>query len=113
MKSIEELEQLWNEHHNLMFLLPILEYSYAEVLSELSENSSITTDVLSKVVEFSLGFPSRHWALKAVGWTESGFQMNSVICEKLFSISSDKTDSQQLRHKSFAQARRWQRQNDI
>ncbi len=109
MKEIEELERLWIEHRELMPLLPILEYSYLEVLEKLEFCAHLNEKLLSEVVEYSLSFPSRHWALSAVSWIENGFPINNLICEKLLEISGNKSESQQLRHKSFTQARRWQR----
>ncbi len=111
MREIHEIEELWQKHNELMPLLPILEYSYPEILGKLSPESCINEDLLSKVVEYSLEFPSRHWALSAVDWIEKGFPINSNICEKLLAISDNKTDSQKLKHKSFTQARRWQHAN--
>ena len=111
--SIEELDDRWKESNNLMALLPLLEYSYPEVLQEIKESSSITEDDLASMVEYSLRFPSRHWALSAVKWMEHGFTINSAICENLIAISKDKSDSQKLRHKSVAQVNKWQRANGI
>ena len=69
--SIEELDERWKEGNNLMALLPLLEYSYPEVLQEIKGFDSITEEALANVVEYSLRFPSRHWALSAVKWMES------------------------------------------
>lgn len=111
MKELDEIEELWRKHQEMMPLLPILEYPYPEVLGMLSDNSCIDDELLSSLVEYSLSFPSRHWALSAVFWIESGFPVNNSICEKLLEISDNKTELQKLRHKSFTQARRWQRAN--
>lgn len=102
--SIEELDDRWKESNNLMVLLPLLEYSYPEVLQEIKGSDSITEDDLISMVEYSLRFPSRHWALSALKWMESGFTINQAICESLIAISKDKSESQKLRHKSIAQA---------
>jgi hypothetical protein len=111
--SIEELEDRWKESNKLMALLPLLEYSYPEVLQDIKGSDFITEDVLVSMVEYSLRFPSRHWALSAVKWMESGFTINRAICENLIAISKDKSDSQKLRHKSIAQANKWQREKGI
>jgi hypothetical protein len=65
------------------------------------------------MVEYSLRFPSRHWAMSAVKWMESGFNINQTICDNLIAISKDKSDSQKLRHKSVAQSNKWLRANGI
>jgi len=111
--SIEELNDRWKESNNLMSLLPLLEYSYPEVLQEIKGSGSITENDLVGMVEYSLRFPSRHWALSAVKWMENGFTINKVICENLIAISKDKSDSQKLRHKSIAQVNKWKRENGI
>jgi len=111
--SIEELDDRWKESNSLMALLPLLEYSYPEVLVEIKGFDSISEDTLSQMIEYSLRFPSRHWALSALFWIESGFTINHAICESLIAISKDKTDSQKLRHKAIAQANKWQRANGI
>jgi hypothetical protein len=111
--SIEELDFRWKESNNLMVLLPLLEYSYPEVLQEIKGSNSITESNLVSMVEYSLRFPSRHWALSAVNWMENGFTINKGICESLIAISKDKADSQKLRHKATAQANKWQRRNGI
>ena len=107
--SIQELNTRWIENNNLMVLLPLLEYSYPDILEDLKEIETISKDTLTELVEYSLRFPSRHWALSAVVWIENGFIINSKICDSLLTISTDKSDSQKLRHKSFAQAKRWQK----
>ena len=111
--SIEELDERWNESNNLMALLPLLEDSYPQVLQEIKGFDSITEEVLTRVVEYSLRFPSRHWALSAVKWMERGFTINQAIFESLIIISQDKADSQKLRHKAIAQANKWRRGNGI
>ncbi|MCL2914279.1 hypothetical protein L2725_10920 [Shewanella corallii] len=109
--SIEELDARWNESDNLMVLLPLLKHSYPEVLEEIESFGSISASTLTDLIEYSLRFPSRHWALSAVVWIENGFVINDSICQGLIDIAKDKSDSQKLRHKAFAQARRWQREN--
>ena len=109
--SIRELDARWKETGALMSLLPLLKYSYPEVLHEIKDSASIAESTLLDLVEYSLRFPSRHWALSAVLWMECGFTINKPICEKLIAISKDKSDTQELRHKSTAQANRWQREN--
>ena len=111
--SIEELDERWRESNNLMVLLPLLEYPFPEVLQEIQSFDSISEDTLINMLEYSLRFPSRHWALSAVKWMESGFIINQAIYESLISISKDKSDSQKLRHKAIAQANKWQRGNGI
>ncbi|MGQ8366676.1 hypothetical protein [Glaciecola sp. 1036] len=106
---IEELESRWLEMENPMALLPLLEYSYPEVLDNIKTSKVLSSELLEQVVEYSLRFPSRHWALSAVLWIENGFVINSDIYDGLIRISKDKTDSQRLRHKAFAQANRWKR----
>jgi hypothetical protein len=107
--SIEELDDRWKESNNFIALLPLLEYSYPEVLQDIKGSDSITEDDLVGMVEYSLRFPSRHWALSAIKWMENGFIINQAICENLIAISKDKSDGQKLRHKSIAQANKWQR----
>ena len=86
-----------------MPMLPILEHPYPDVLNEIGFESCITQNLLTDIVEYSLNFPSRHWALSAVTWIENGFPINNSICKRLLNISKDKYDSQQLRHKSLTQ----------
>ncbi|BFM13531.1 hypothetical protein R50072_36840 [Simiduia litorea] len=113
MKDIAELNSLWLEHQNLMVLLPVLEHEYPAVIGEVKNAGALSENLLADVVEYSLRFPSRHWALLAVTWIENGFPLTSSICEQLLAISKDKTDSQKLRHKSLTQAKRWMRANSI
>lgn len=113
MKEIAELERLWVDHKSHMVLLPILEYPYPAVLEELQEEGAISGELLAEVVYYSLDFPSRHWALLAANWVESGFPLSQEICDKMLAVSGNKAESQKLRHKCFALARRWQRANSI
>ena len=108
---VEELENRWVESNNLIALLPLLEYPYPEILREISGSKIISKDRLEEVVEYSLRFPVRHWALSAIVWMESGFVINQTICESLVHISKDKSDSQKLRHKAIAQANKWSRRS--
>ena len=108
---IEELDSRWKQSKKLIALLPLLEYPYPEVLLEIESSDSIYQDTLADMMEYSLNFPTRHWALSAVKWIESGFTINIAIYSKLVAISKDKSDTQELRHKSIAQANRWKREN--
>ena len=109
----EDLENHWTENQNLMVLLPILEYSYPSVLDKINTSQVLSREVLREVVEYSLSFPSRHWAMSAVTWMDNGFEINQSIYEKLVLISKNKTDSQPLRHKAIAQANKWKQRNGI
>lgn len=84
---IEDLENHWTENQNLMVLLPILEYSYPSVLDKINTSQVLSREVLREVVEYSLSFPSRHWAMSAVTWMDNGFEINQSIYEKLVLIS--------------------------
>ncbi|RRW40379.1 hypothetical protein EGJ52_21560 [Pseudomonas luteola] len=113
MKEIGELERLFVAHKSHMALLPILEYSYPAVLDELPEHGVITERLLAEVIDYSLAFPTRHWAWLAASWMESGFPISQEICDKLLAVSANKAEAQKLRHRCFALARRWQRANGI
>ncbi len=110
---IEELEDRWNSRNALMDILPLLKYNYPDVLEVISDSKIIDEAKLLKVVEYSLTFPSRHWALSAVTWMENGMVINQEINDKLVSISKDKTDSQNLRHRAIKQSNRWLRGEKI
>jgi len=108
MVDIEEIEHRWIESNRLIALLVLLEYEYPEVMSKI-ECTQISDEDIINMVSFALDFESRHWAEKSVTWIESGLPINTAICDKLLKISSSKSDSQNLRHRSLKQAKRWQR----
>jgi hypothetical protein len=110
---IEELEDRWSNRNALMDILPLLEYRYPNVLEVISDSKVFDEAKLLQVVEYSLTFPSRHWALSAVIWMENGIVINQEISDKLVAISKDKSDSQNLRHRAIKQSNRWLRGEDI
>jgi hypothetical protein len=112
MKPVEELEHLWAEHQEFMPLLPILEYAYPDVLLLLSKNAILETSILEKIILYSLGFGSDYWTGLALDWIDSGFAINFEISEKLVECSSDKSNSQNIRHRSLKLGRVWLREND-
>lgn len=108
MVEIEEIEQRWIESNKLVSLLVLLEYEYPEIMERI-QPTQISNDSVAEMLSFALDFDSRHWAEKAVTWIEAGFPIDASICDKLLKISTSKTDSQNLRHRSLKQAGRWQR----
>ena len=110
---IKELDARWSESKRVISLLPLLEYSLHEVKCAISDDFTITENDLSLMIEYSLTFESRHWALSAMGWMEQGFKINSSICEKLLAISKNKKETQMLRHKARTQANSWLRGKGI
>jgi hypothetical protein len=113
MLEICEIENQWIESNKKKIaLLVLLEYSYPEIV-DLISNSKITEEDLLVTVEYALDFESRHWAEKAVAWIELGLDINQDIYYKLRDISTNKRDSQNLRHRSTKQANKWGRANGI
>ncbi|WP_221801512.1 hypothetical protein [Oceanobacter mangrovi] len=108
MVEIEEIEHRWIESNRLISLLVLLEYEYPEIMERI-QPTQISTESVAEMLSFALDFGSRHWAEKAVTWIESGFPIDISICDKLLKISASKIDSQNLRHRSLKQAKRWQR----
>jgi len=110
MIEIEEIEHRWNESKRLISLLVLLEYEYPAVLDKVA-NTKINNETIQELIFYALEFDSRHWAEKAVIWIEADFPINNRICDKLLLISEQKSDSQNLRHRSLKQAKRWQHAN--
>jgi len=108
MIEIEEIERRWVESNRLISLLVLLEYDYQEIMERI-KSTKISNESVNEMISFALDFDSRHWADKAVTWIEAGYPINNSIYDKLLKISASKRDSQNLRHRSLKQAKRWQR----
>ncbi|WP_431688965.1 hypothetical protein [Hahella sp. NBU794] len=56
-------------------------------------------------------WPTDGWAPQAFDWIEKGVQLDSEIVQALELFSSNKCNSQKNRHRAFALAKRWLRDN--
>jgi hypothetical protein len=62
------------------------------------------------VVLAGLAWPTEHWAVLAVSWLEQGAPIDQEIALGLGQVAQKKHFGQSIRHRAFALARRWQRQ---
>lgn len=83
-------------------LLPLLEYSYSDVLLELNYANANSQIVISELIEYTLKCPSEYWLSLAISWFENGLNINFFNSNKLLEISNNKFHSQYLRHRSLA-----------
>ena len=111
--TIAELEQKWHLGKNFLALLPLLEFTYDEAMSDLKSNDSFIIDKLDDFMIYALDSDSIHWTESAVSWIEQGYPMNDELCVMLFKISENNIYNQSSRHNAFNQARRWQHAKSI
>jgi predicted RNA polymerase sigma factor len=65
-----------------------------------------------QVVMAALTWPTDGWASQALDWLEQGVEIDIEIATALESFAAHKHYSQASRHKAFALAKRWRRNNE-
>ena len=65
---------------------------------------------VQEILVAGLSWETEYWVSLAVAWLEQGAPCNSEIAVLLDRISQMRHFSQRVRHRAFALARRWQRQ---
>jgi hypothetical protein len=83
----------------LVWLLPLLERTPADVMSALSPASQAETP-LTALVRFALTAPTEYWTGQAMGWLESGWPAAAVV-DALAEIKDSPGRSQPLRHRAL------------
>ena len=71
-------------------------------------NYSATEATVSEVVLAGLNWPTEYWASLAVGWLEQGAPINAEILSALNAMNEKRHYPQNIRHRAFAIARRWE-----
>lgn len=62
-----------------------------------------------EVVLAGLNWPTEYWAALAVGWLEQGAPLDAEVASALQALVEKKHYSQNIRHRAFAIARRFER----
>jgi hypothetical protein len=83
----------------LVWLLPLLERSQADVRSALPE-VCLTDTPLPALVQFALTAPGEYWPALALGWLESGWPIGDLL-GVLAEMKDDHRLSQSLRHRAL------------
>lgn len=66
-----------------------------------------------EVVMAALTWPTEAWVPQALEWIEQGVEIDGEISAALESFAANKLYSQTIRHKAFALAARWRRQQPL
>jgi hypothetical protein len=64
-----------------------------------------------EVILAALAWPTEGWTAKALEWVDAGVPLDNELVTALEQFASVTHNSQSLRHKSFALAKRWRRAN--
>jgi hypothetical protein len=68
------------------------------------------TDATAReIIMAGLAWPTEYWPGLAIGWLEQGAPLDEGIVEALDLVASKRAFAQNVRHRAFALARRWQR----
>jgi hypothetical protein len=85
----------------LMWVLPVLEHSADDVLSE-SPELRADRSVLSALVCFALTAWSDYWRSLALDWLEAGWPLDTATSESLATATDSPQFSQTTRHRAAA-----------
>ncbi|WLQ14383.1 hypothetical protein O5O45_00345 [Hahella aquimaris] len=75
------------------------------------EDMDLSSYSYKEVILAALTWPTDGWAPQALDWIEKGVQLDSEIVLALELFSSNKCNSQKNRHRAFALAKSWLRDN--
>jgi hypothetical protein len=84
-------------------LLINLESSYLEFSDPLTSTR--------EVLLMGLQWPTEYWPRLAISWIEQGAPIDQEVKTALDAVAENKHFPQDLRHKAFTIARRWEREN--
>jgi hypothetical protein len=107
---------LWFKERNIFVpLLPLLEHPFASA-QELVKNSGVGSEAsesfpFEETLLCALNWETDSWAPHALSWLETDYPLTKALIATLRSIAEKKNFSQQVRHRAFALAKRWEKNN--
>jgi len=79
------------------------------VLLESPQNDVTSPELVREAIKAGLCWPTPYWAELAVRWIEEGASLDSELANLVDAVAVNKHFPQNLRHRAFALARRFDR----